>query len=242
VRILATVCVSLVLGFGALATGCSTVSSTDLRAMQSKNAVVKRDAIRSVSTKERGFVYRLFAGFMGKTNEKRAVEILQSLLRSGKEPVTVELCIIKALGEFGKRVEVRDSLLLERLKGGSPEVRRVTIEALGKMRSKRASTVLMALVNQKEYRYPAIWALGEIGDQEAVPTLNALLASNNQYVRYHARKALAKLGVGAFEEMAESQNPVLGNTMGGIIDVGSMVFSGYQSTMKTLFSLIAGSS
>ena len=54
----------------------------------------------------------------------------------------------------------------------------------------------MKLIDEEKNKYIVIWALGELGNSAAVPRLNQLLASADEYERYNAQIALAKIGGG----------------------------------------------
>jgi len=176
-----------------LVSGCTTVTEQDLADLQSPNAIVKKEAVDRIS-KGPGFPFNLMGPFVSKENEKKAVTIMVELLRSGKGSKDAKLSILKALGELGKRTEVPAAPLIEKLKDKDPHVRHWATEALGKTKNKKALPALVKLLEQQTDKYPVIWALGEIGDQGAIPHLDQLLASEDKYVTYNAYRALAKIG------------------------------------------------
>ncbi len=177
-----------------LVSGCTTVTEQDLADLQSPNAIVKKEAVDRIS-KGPGFPFNLMGPFVSKENEKKAVTIMVELLRSGKGSKDAKLSILKALGELGKRTEVPAAPLIEKLKDKDPHVRHWATEALGKTKNKKALPALVKLLEQQTDKYPVIWALGEIGDQGAIPHLDQLLASEDKYVTYNAYRALAKIGI-----------------------------------------------
>ena len=173
--------------------GCRTVTEHDLADLQSPNAIVKKEAVNRIS-RGRGFPFNLIGPFVSKDNEEKAVTIMVELLRSGNGSKDAKLNILKALGELGKRTEIPADPLIEKLKDKDPDVRRWAIEALGKTKNKKALPALVKLLEQQTDKYPVIWAIGEIGDQGAIPHLGQLLASEDKYVTYNAYRALAKIG------------------------------------------------
>jgi len=176
-----------------LVSGCTTVTEQDLADLQSPNAVVKKVAVNRIS-RGRGFPFNLIGPFVSKDNEEKAVTIMVELLRSGNGSKDAKLNILKALGELGKRTEIPADPLIEKLKDKDPDVRRWAIEALGKTKNKKALPALVKLLEQQTDKYPVIWAIGEIGDEGAIPHLGQLLASEDKYVTYNAYRALAKIG------------------------------------------------
>jgi len=175
------------------ASGCTTVTEQDLADLQSSNAVVKNEAVDRIS-RGQGFPLKWMGPFVSSENEQKAVAIMVESLRSGRESKDGKLSILKALGKLGKRIEVPAAPLIENLMDKAPHVRHCAIEALGKTKNKKALPALVKLLEQPTDKYPVIWALGEIGDEGAIPYLDQLLASEDKYARYHAYRALAKIG------------------------------------------------
>lgn len=165
-------------------TACSQISEKDLAELQSPNDLVKREAIQKISKQERLF---------NRNVEKRAVAILVELLDGGRESEDIQLSILKALGELGKRIDVPISSLIEKLGDENPRIRLQAVESLGKIKNGEAVQALLKLLEAETDKYPIIWALGEIGDKRAISALNSLLASKDEYLRYNARKALEKI-------------------------------------------------
>lgn len=216
--------------------GCSTVTEEDLAHLQSANAMVKKEAIVRIS-RGPSFPLSLIDGFLSKGNETRAVTIMTALLQKGNEPKDVELNILAALGELGKRRQISVSPLTEKLKDEDPQIRAQAIEALAKTNNKGASAALVGLLDEKTDKYPIIWALGEIGDQGSIAALDRLLASEDKYVRYNARKALAKIG----GDEAEMDSNHSGNSNEkGLLEMGRMAFRRYQHAMMIVFEKIRG--
>jgi HEAT repeat protein len=216
--------------------GCSTVTEEDLAQLQSANAMVKKEAIARIS-KGPSFPLSVIGGFLRKGNETQAVTIMTSLLQKGKESKDVQLNILAALGELGKRRQIPVSALIEKLKDKDPQIRTQAIEALAKTNDKAASAALVGLLDQQTDKYPIIWALGEIGDQSSIAALDRLLASGDKYVRYNARKALAKIG--GDEAEIDSKHPGKSNKK-GLLEMGRMAFRRYQRAMMIVFERIRG--
>ena len=179
--------------FGIGLTGCSDLSEKDLSDLRSPNDMVKKHAIEKVSREKRmpvSLVNRLFFdGIM----EKRAVDIMVTQLRKGKESEDIQLVILGALGSLGRRVTVPVGVLIERLDDENAKIRLQAVESLGKIGNKEAVPALVGLLETEPDKYPIIWALGEIGDKSAVPALNKLLTSEDKYLKYNAKKALGKI-------------------------------------------------
>jgi HEAT repeat protein len=211
--------------------GCAFITEQDLADLQSPNAIVKKDAIHRISAGRRsplGLMDRL----LDRGNEKRAAAIMVGLLRSGKESKDTELDILKALGQLGKITEVPVSALIDKLKDKDPAIRAQTSEALGKIKDTKAAAALVKLLEEEPDNYAIIWALGEIGDQGAVPALNRLLGNEDKCVTYNAHRALAKIG----NPHAVEADP--DNT--GLLDIASTIFKKYQDIMMVVFGKIAG--
>jgi hypothetical protein len=210
--------------------GCATVSEEDLVDLQSPNAIVKQEAIQRIS-QEQSFPASLMYDLASNENEKNAIAIMVESLRRGRESKDVQLNILTALGELSKRTQVPVSPLIEKLKDEDPDIRTQAIEALARTQSKEASTALVKLLEEDAHKYAIIWAIGEIGDKGAIPTLNRLLASEDKYVRHNASRALAKMGSDQEEIDSSSDNS-------GIFDLGRNAFKKYQGMMIAVFRKI----
>jgi len=186
------VSVLLTLLLSGLMAGCSTITEKDLVDLQSHNDTVKKEAIQKL-TRGENFFLSLIGPFLNRGMEKKAVSIMVESLSGAKTSEDIQLSILKAMGELGKRTEVPVSPLIEGLKDGNPQIRLQAVESLGKIKNERSVPALIQLLKSETDKYPVIWALGEIGDKSAVPALNRLLASRDKYVRYNANKALSKI-------------------------------------------------
>jgi HEAT repeat protein len=171
---------------------CSPTTEEDLANLHSPNDAVKVEAIQKFSMRE-GFPLSLVGRYLNQNTERKAVAIMVELLLRGNESEDIQLSILKAMGELGKRTEVPVSSLIEKLRDGNPRIRLTAVESLGKIRDETAVPALIQLLETETDKYPIIWALGEIGDKRAVPALNQLLASQDKYAIYNANKALKKI-------------------------------------------------
>jgi tetratricopeptide (TPR) repeat protein len=163
--------------------------------LQNPNAVAKKEALDRIS-KGPGFPLDLLVPVLNRDNEEKAVTIMLRLLHNGRETKDMQLSVLKALGQLGGKTKVPASPLIMKLKDKNPDIRRGAIEALAKTKSQEGLPALMQLLDSKRDKYAVIWALGEIGDPAAIPTLDRFLASADPYERYNAQKALAKIGKG----------------------------------------------
>jgi len=179
--------------FGIGLTGCSDLSEKDLSDLRSPNDMVKKHAIEKVSREKRMPVSLINRLFFDGIMEKRAVDIMVTQLRKGKESEDIQLVILGALGSLGRRVTVPVGVLIERLDDENAKIRLQAVESLGKIGNKEAVPALVGLLETEPDKYPIIWALGEIGDKSAVPALNKLLTSEDKYLKYNAKNALGKI-------------------------------------------------
>jgi HEAT repeat protein len=86
--------------------------------------------------------------------------------------------------------------LIQRLADDDAEVRSAAIDALGSLADARAVAPLIAVLQNRQpgdYPLNAIWALGNIGDPQAIPVLSGLREHPNPYVVFNAESALRKL-------------------------------------------------
>jgi hypothetical protein len=217
--------------------GCATVTEQDLTDLQSTNAMVQKEAIVRIS-RGPNFPLSLIDGFLSKGNETKAIAHMTALLQSGKGSKDMELTILAALGELGKRRQIPVPALIQKLKDKDPRIRIQAIETLAKTNDRTASAALARLLDEKVDQYPTIWALGEIGDRNSITALDRLLANDDPYVRYHARKALAKIGAG--EEDADVSEPSENAKKKSLLETGRIVFRRYQDAMMVVFEKIRG--
>ena len=106
-----------------------------------------------------------------------------------------------ALGSLG---EIACEPLLKVLTYHKMHVRIGAIEALSKIKSPRSVDPLirtLATDEDHEVRLVAALALGEIGDNRAIPSLLVSLKDEDRYVRYGSAKALEQIGRSAETEV-----------------------------------------
>jgi HEAT repeat protein len=85
--------------------------------------------------------------------------------------------------------------LVKLLDDGDDEVRLGAIEALGSARVKKALPTLIARMEGGDRNsIRIIWALGELGDESALPSLAKQLESNEAFTRQIVVEALGKIG------------------------------------------------
>jgi len=115
--------------------------------------------------------------------------------------------IASALGELGDKSAIQPLLRLMK-STKSPQVQRAAIRALGKLKAREAVGDLIALVEDstahKIIRMNAIFALGEIADPQAVPTLVLSLYRDKAYYFFQAGLALVKIGQPAVEPLVKT--------------------------------------
>jgi HEAT repeat protein len=196
---------------------------------------VKQEAIKRIP-KEPPFPLSLANRFFGSNETEKAVAIMVGLLREGKETKDTERLIVRSLGQLSRRTEVSMAPLIQKLEDKDSRVRGEVVEALGRSKNKQALTALLKMLDKEPSNYPLIWTIGEIGDQRAVPYLNRLLMNENEYVRYNAHQALAKIGKNHGEEKSYRTN----SDENSLFDLGRAAFKKYQDAMMTLFRNIAG--
>lgn len=128
--------------------------------------------------------------YLGEEKEVAAVPKLIELL-SSNQPASIRLASIQALGLIKKKDAV-DALILA-LADTDPAIRAAACDALGQLGDARATTPLIGLLAQPAENLVAIWALGEVGGDEAIPALNALLTHSDPYVQFNATRSLKNL-------------------------------------------------
>jgi hypothetical protein len=124
-----------------------------------------------------------------------------SLLRKGLESrsVPTRAAAVELLGRF-QALDALDDVIELLQHDPSSEVRARAARALGRLGSPRAVDALLATVadGPPATRMQAIWALGEIGDDQAVPVLRILLLGPSLRLAEQSAIALAAMGeVGA---------------------------------------------
>jgi HEAT repeat protein len=143
--------------------------------LESGNPVVRNCAIQAV----------------GARGLKAAIPRLRTFL-SEESPSEARLMSLHALGQLGATNCVEDIIRVFESSEGS--LKDAAIETLGKLRDPRAVPVLVAEIQGTNVSLVALWALGSIGDTDAIPPLSDLLSADDTYVRYNARRALERIG------------------------------------------------
>ncbi|MFS0519669.1 HEAT repeat domain-containing protein [Nostoc sp. UIC 10607] len=124
---------------------------------------------------------------------------------------------IEAIGKIGSCKHL--PLLLKSLKHSDSDVRSSAAIALGQIRCDN-ETVILALIEalkDSEYyvRVSAVKAIGELGDEKAIPQLINILQDNDSYVRDSAAKSLEKISsktvFNALSEKLKNRDFILAN-------------------------------
>lgn len=146
-----------------------------LQDLKSDNAMLQQEAI-----------YKL-----GEEQDSRAVDALTAVV-TGNPLKRIKIEAIEALGKIGE--ERSGESIIPLLKDDDQAIREVAIEVLGKIKSRKSVPFLIEILPKKETRLTTIWALGNIGDETAIPVLTTLLKSEDKFVRYNATRSLRKIG------------------------------------------------
>lgn len=132
--------------------------------------------------------------YLGENKEEDAVPLLIQLLRQDQSK-EIRIDAIEALGKIGsidKNSHV--DALIGILRENDTEMLTTAVEALGKIKDPKAVKPLVNFLDNRNIRFIAIWALGNIGDKGAVPALTGLLNSDDKYVRHNSTQALKQIG------------------------------------------------
>ncbi len=212
-----------------LGSGCSGVTNADLEALESSNAILRKDAVIKIG-EGRGLRIPFLDGVSGRGNERKASKIMAAALRDGKESHEMQLDMLEALAALDGYAAAPISVVLSKLNGEDPDMQEHAIHVLAKMKREEATPALIRLLEAKENPYSVIWALGEIGDHRSIDVLNRLLAHDDQYVRYNAYEALAKIG-----PPKKAAAPSLNAKKDFLLTFGRAPFYIYQKAMTNLF-------
>jgi HEAT repeat protein len=223
--------------------GCSIVSEQDLEDLQSHNAVTRKEVLQKL-TKGPGIPKRVTSYLVGAANDRRAVEIMLETLKNENEPEEMQVGALKALARLADRTEIPiESLVAILGQNRGDRVQTNVIATLGKTKNSTVIPLLIRQLDNKQYMYVTIWALGEIGAMDAVPTLNQLLSSGDMYIRYNTRRALGKIAQSERNGESPSQSALgsepVSDEGSNTFAFGRMVFEKYQDFMRAVFSKIA---
>ncbi len=120
-------------------------------------------------------------GILNDYSDQRVVGVHPNCIRPS-EGINTEEQIAAALERCPRLLEIQIT-----------SDRYYAVHLLGKLRDPRALDVLIPLLDHDEVGYNAAWALGEIGDQRAIPALISALANKDALVRVSAIGALENL-------------------------------------------------
>ena len=173
--------------------GCARVTERDLADLESGNAFAKREAMERVAA-IKGIDIPLVKRALDKRNERRAVSIVAALLDTEDNSQEMRLKMFSALESLAEYVQVPTGVLIKMLGDVDPQIRDRAIRVLGKTKAKEVVPILAEQLKKEDRnKYVVIWALGEIGDSEAMLILNRLLCDKDKYIRYNAYQALKKI-------------------------------------------------
>jgi HEAT repeat protein len=132
------------------------------------------------------------AFYLGEKEDEDAVPALMELLASD-QPKVVRIEAATALGKIGRKACV-DSLI-GMMRETDRDIRIAAVDALGKIKDKRAARPIIDVLNDKNVRLTGIWALGNIGDPIVIPVLTDLLNDEDKFVRHNAARSLRKISI-----------------------------------------------
>jgi HEAT repeat protein len=135
------------------------------------------------------------ARYLGKVGDPAAIPALIRLL--GVNEFHARAAAARALGQLGATEAV--PALLESVERGPEDVMRAwAIDALGKIRSREAAPALIDVLRSSDERlhWPAAVALGRIGDERAIPALEAAASREGFWTRRRYRQVIRQLTSG----------------------------------------------
>jgi len=130
----------------------------------------------------------------GKTPE------LLAIAKDTTQDKELRILAIKAVGDLGGNDDAKVLLTLLDTESDH-ETRKAVVEVLGILKSRDAGPVLQHMLLSESgadgldenLRLTIIWALGNIGDESAVPVLSRLRDVQDEYVNYNACQALKQI-------------------------------------------------
>jgi HEAT repeat protein len=132
------------------------------------------------------------ASYLGKLGDPAAIPALMRLL--GARDFQARAAAAIALGKLGATEAV--PALLESLERGPEDVMRAwAIDALGKIRSREAVPALIDVLGSSDerLRWTAAVALRTIGDERAIPALEAAATRERFFTRRRYRRVIRQL-------------------------------------------------
>jgi HEAT repeat protein len=159
-----------------LVAGCGPSQEDIARNLASTNPAVREDTSK------------IAKNFGGEVTEAALVGVLADPIENVRLNAVmslIELEAVSAVPFLMARLEVEPS----------PRVQREIVDALGRLGDRQAVPTLLAYLEARADEPPvnAIWALGNLGDPQALDALSLLRVSENVYVAYNANVALRKL-------------------------------------------------
>jgi HEAT repeat protein len=156
--------------------GCSRKEGKNwVQLLESPNIVDRNDALYN----------------LGEGKDISSVDAIVQVLNS-KQHESTRLLAVNALSAIGAEGSA-DALIEVLTNDTSLEVRMAAVEALGHIKTARAVDVLVAHLENDALRIVCIWALGNIGGENAVAELTILLNHDDRFVRYNAMRALKQI-------------------------------------------------
>jgi HEAT repeat protein len=165
-----------VIGWFLLA-ACGTDPNVVVMGMQSVNPIIREDMVLVARGVKDDLVTQALIGALKDSSDVVRLRAVESL----------------AAHENTEAVPA----LIQMLSDDDPEVRKATIDALGVLEDPRAVPALIAYVDERksgdDLPLNALWALGAIGDHQAIVLLSHLREHSDPYVVYNAETALRNL-------------------------------------------------
>ena len=199
-RIVSVLVILLIL---VLSAGCSLVEEKDLAGLESGSLFDRRQVIEAIG-QSRIPTFFPFEPFIETTRAKRAAITITQLLQEGDENREMQLSMLAAIEKLAHCVQVPARGVIEKLDHEDAGVRAKAVQVLAGIDGEEVTPALLKALQREKHNYSVIWALGERGDDRAIPELNRLLASEDQYVSYNAYRALEKIAAKAGKRKALS--------------------------------------
>ena len=159
-----------------LLSACGKDPNVVVQGLQSENPVVREDMVLVARGVKEKVVRDALIGALGDNSDRVRERAVESLAAHGHKDAVPAL--IAMLGDTNSAV------------------RMAAVDALGVLKDSRAVPSLIAYIKAPppgEFPLNAVWALGNIGDHQAIPVLSSLRQNENPYVVYNAEVALRRL-------------------------------------------------